>query len=114
MQNFFSRLDFLIDMMTLSKYTTGNRKKQVEFMRTITESSIILTSFLVNRLFYHKKLPQPFNIKKILVVKLDHIGDVLLATPVITNLRLHYPHAHIALLVGSWSKQVVECSPHLD
>ena len=83
-------------------------------MRTLTESSIILTSFWVNQLFYRKRLPPPSDIKKILVVKLDHIGDVLLATPVITNLRLHYPHAHIALLVGSWSKQVIECNPHLD
>ena len=83
-------------------------------MRTLTESLIILTSFLVNRLFYRKSLPLPLDIKKILVVKLDHIGDVLLATPAITNLRLHYPHAHIALLVGSWSKQVVECNPHID
>ena len=83
-------------------------------MRTLTESSIILTSFLVNRLFYRKRLPSPSDIKRILIVKLDHIGDVLLATPTITNLRLHYPHAHITLLVGSWSKQVVECNPHID
>jgi ADP-heptose:LPS heptosyltransferase len=83
-------------------------------MRTFTESSIILASFLVNQLFYRKKLPPPSDIKKILVVKLDHIGDVLLATPVITNLRLHYPHAHITLLIGSWSKQVVKCNPHID
>jgi len=83
-------------------------------MRALTESIIILASFLVNQLFYRKKLPPPLDIKKILVVKLDHIGDVLLATPVITNLRLHYPHAHIAMLVGSWSKQVVKCNPHID
>ncbi|MBC8228349.1 hypothetical protein H8E77_02225, partial [bacterium] len=83
-------------------------------MRILTESSIILTSFLVNRLFYRKRLPSPSDIKRILIVKLDHIGDVLLATPTITNLRLHYPHAHITLLVGSWSKQVIECNPHLD
>ena len=84
------------------------------FMRTLTESSIILTSFLINQLFYRQKLPPPSDIQKILVVKLDHIGDVLLATPAITNLRLHYPHAHITLLVGSWSKQVIECNPHID
>jgi len=83
-------------------------------MKTLIESSIILTSFWVNRLFYRKSLPPPTDIKKILVVKLDHIGDVVLATPVLTNLRLHYPHAHIAMLAGSWSKQVVQYNPHLD
>jgi len=84
------------------------------FMRTLTESSIILTSFLINQLFYRQKLPPPSDIQKILVVKLDHIGDVFLATPAITNLRLQYPHAHIAMMVGSWSKQVIECNPHID
>ena len=83
-------------------------------MRVLIESSIILTSFLVNQLFYRKRLPPPSDIKKILVVKLDHIGDVLLATPVITNLRLYYPNAHITLLVGSWAKQVIEHNLHLD
>ena len=83
-------------------------------MRTITESSIIFTSFLINQLFYRKRLPPPSDIQKILVVKLDHIGDVLLATPAIANLRLQYPHAHIAMMVGSWSKQVIECNPHID
>jgi predicted lipopolysaccharide heptosyltransferase III len=101
--------------MTLSKYTTGKGKIKVEnFMTVLTESSIILTAFLIDRFFYRKNLPSPSNIKKILIVKLDHIGDLLLVTPVITNLRRHYPHAHIAMLVGSWSKQVIECNPHID
>lgn len=48
---------------------------------------------------------------KILVVKLGAIGDVLAATPAFKALRKKYPDAHISLLVGEWSKNVVENNP---
>ncbi len=40
-------------------------------------------------------------IKKILVIKLRHIGDVLLTAPVFRALRENFPDAHIATLVNS-------------
>ena len=49
----------------------------------------------------------PENIKSVTVVKLDHIGDVILATPVIESLRIGYPEAKIRVVVGSWSKGVL-------
>jgi len=48
----------------------------------------------------------PENIKSVTVVKLDHIGDVILATPVIESLRTGYPEAKIRVVVGSWSNGV--------
>ena len=82
------------------------------FPKTLTEHITLLSSFLINKILYRKTLAS--DVKKILIVKLDHIGDVLLATPVITNLKLRYPQAHIAILVGSWSKSIVESNPYLD
>jgi ADP-heptose:LPS heptosyltransferase/glycosyltransferase involved in cell wall biosynthesis len=41
--------------------------------------------------------------KKILLLKLDHLGDFVLAIPAITRLRARYPSATIDLVVGSWS-----------
>ena len=81
-------------------------------LKSLTEYVTLLSSFLINNILY-RKLPAS-DVKKILIVKLDHIGDVLLATPVITNLRLRYPGAHIAMLVGSWSKSIIESNPYLD
>jgi ADP-heptose:LPS heptosyltransferase/GT2 family glycosyltransferase len=43
-------------------------------------------------------------IKKILVVKLDHLGDVILSLPAIRRLKQAFPDADITALVGSWSK----------
>lgn len=41
--------------------------------------------------------------KRILVSKLDHMGDLVLAIPAIMKLRARYPDAHIEALVGSWN-----------
>jgi lipopolysaccharide heptosyltransferase II len=52
--------------------------------------------------------------KRILIVRTDRIGDVLLSTPVIENLRQVYPHAYIAVLVSPYTKEIVEANPYLD
>ncbi len=41
--------------------------------------------------------------KKILLLKLDHLGDFVLAIPAISRLKARYPNATIDLVVGSWS-----------
>ena len=50
---------------------------------------------------------------RILVVKLDHVGDVVLATPALRALRTAHPAARIDALVASGSRFVVQGSPHL-
>jgi heptosyltransferase-2 len=57
----------------------------------------------------------PFkSFKRILVIRCDHIGDVLMSTPVFKALRIKYPNAHIAVLVGSWAKELVELNPYIN
>lgn len=56
----------------------------------------------------------PSNIKSITVIKLDHIGDVILATPVIESLRIGFAEAKIRVVVGSWSKEVLYRNPNVD
>ncbi len=52
--------------------------------------------------------------QRILVVKLDHLGDVLLATPVFSNLRRAYPDAELHALTGAWSRMVMENHPDVN
>jgi len=54
------------------------------------------------------------NIKKILIIKPGAIGDVLLATPVIENLRYHFPDAVINFLTQSYCREVLVDNPYLD
>lgn len=42
--------------------------------------------------------------KRILVSKLDHMGDLLLALPALSRLRARYPKARLDLLCGSWNE----------
>lgn len=51
------------------------------------------------------------NQKKILIIKLAAIGDVVMATPAFAAIRRHDPEAHITLLVGAWAAPVVEYNP---
>jgi len=52
--------------------------------------------------------------KRILVVKLSAIGDVLMATPVAKALRVAFPDAYIAWIVERKSADVVLGNPYLD
>ncbi len=59
--------------------------------------------------------PEPRkDFKRILIVRTDRIGDVLLSTPVIKALRDNYPDAYIAMMVSPYAKDIVEGNPNLD
>ncbi len=53
-------------------------------------------------------------IHRILVIRTDRIGDVVLSLPVVTALRRRYPKSHLAILVHPDVYQVVEKFPDLD
>jgi heptosyltransferase-3 len=54
------------------------------------------------------------NIKNILVVKLRHIGDVLLTSPAFRALRENFPNAHISALVNSGTEEALAGNPLID
>jgi ADP-heptose:LPS heptosyltransferase/GT2 family glycosyltransferase len=56
----------------------------------------------------------PNSVQKILVVKLDHIGDCVGAVPAIRRLKHRFPHAKIGVLSGSWSKPIWSLVPEID
>ncbi len=95
---------------------------------TVSDKSVILKSMLGNLreiftliasaalqyLFYRSRLPDNWSPQRILVVKLDHLGDILLATPVFSNLRRAYPNAELHALIGGWSRVIVENHPAVN
>lgn len=54
------------------------------------------------------------DVKKVLVIKLRAIGDVLLSTVVLRNLRHHFPNAQIDFLTEPPSREVLEGNPSID
>lgn len=51
---------------------------------------------------------------RILLIRPDHLGDMVLTTPVLDALKSHIPGAHITMMVGPWSSEVVARHPAID
>jgi len=54
------------------------------------------------------------NVKKILVIKLRHIGDVMLTIPVFRALRENFPDSHISALINSGTEEVLSGNHLID
>lgn len=52
--------------------------------------------------------------QRILVIRRDNIGDLVLTTPLIAALRRRFPQAWIAVLANSYNAPVLEGHPDLD
>jgi heptosyltransferase-2 len=51
---------------------------------------------------------------RILIVRTDRIGDVVLSTPVIKILRDNFPSSYIAMMVNPVTQELVRGNPYLD
>jgi len=60
------------------------------------------------------KVIDPAAVKRILVVRTDAIGDLLLATPALAALREKFPHAHIAVMVRPYNQFVLKDNPDVN
>ena len=54
------------------------------------------------------------SLNNILIIKLRDIGDNILCTPLIRNLKQHLPNVSISILTWSYSIPVFEKNPHID
>ncbi|MEA3306033.1 MAG: glycosyltransferase family 9 protein [Candidatus Omnitrophota bacterium] len=52
--------------------------------------------------------------KRILLIRTDRLGDVVLSTPAVKALREAYPGSYIAFMVRPYTKDIVEGNPYLD
>jgi ADP-heptose:LPS heptosyltransferase len=74
----------------------------------------LLRSWLLRvvALFGRHHVRQP--VHRVLVIKPDHLGDVLLLTPALRELRAGLPHTHITLMIGPWAADAVRDNPDVD
>jgi ADP-heptose:LPS heptosyltransferase len=56
----------------------------------------------------------PEHPKKILFLRLDHIGDIICSLPAISIIRKKYPDAHISILVSLEGEALLRHSPFVD
>jgi heptosyltransferase III len=55
--------------------------------------------------------PLPARPRRILLMRPDHLGDVLLSSPAVALLRAELPDAELTYLVGPWSMEVARHGP---
>jgi len=53
-------------------------------------------------------------VKRILAVKLDHLGDCVTVLPALRRLKQHFPAARLAVLSGPWARDVWALEPAID
>lgn len=80
-------------------------------LRTLILLLVRLLGLYAVRKATHKAAATP---PRILLIRPDHLGDVVLTTPVLDALKTHAPDAHITMMVGSWSSEIVARHPALD
>lgn len=56
--------------------------------------------------------PPPF--RKILLVRTDRVGDLVLTTPTIASFRRSWPHARLEIVVNDYTEPVMRHSPDVD
>lgn len=88
-----------------------NKKKRLS---ALIINSIIEFLWLPKRIFSHKVDLKELKPKKILALRLDHVGDVVMTSPSLAFLRRKFPQAKIILLADSTCKHLYNSDPNLD
>lgn len=89
--------------------------KTLECMGLIKTEDVLREARRLLALNYQPRTyKQKGDFKRILIVRTDKIGDVLLSTPVIKALRDSYPNAYIAMMIRPYAYDVIWGNPFLD
>jgi heptosyltransferase-2 len=88
------------------------RRQDPVCIRTVRSFDVLLAARLVLEGGLGRTDPRRY--QRILLVRTDRIGDLLLTTPVFKSLREHYPASFIAALVSSATRAIVDGNPYID
>ena len=79
----------------------------------MTTADVVLAAgaAIARRFVRHRESVKP---TRILLLRLERIGDLLMALPGIAAVRRHAPAARIDLVVGSWNKELARAIPYVD
>ncbi|HKW51846.1 MAG TPA: glycosyltransferase family 9 protein [Candidatus Eisenbacteria bacterium] len=80
----------------------------------MSEFLLLLCSALVSRVVNVLGRMHPKGTARVLIVKLDHVGDVILATPAIRAMREARPQDPIDVLLAPGSSVALEGNPHIE
>ncbi len=94
----------------------GNKKLNL-LARCFRQGFYILFDWIGYLIFYPRQLfhrKSKFSFGKILIIRLDRIGDLILSTPAIRAVRNTFPKAKIHLLINEYTKDLVIGNPNIN
>ncbi len=65
-------------------------------------------------LFFRPRQKFPDEVKKILVSRIDHLGDVFIASSILPHLKKAYPEAKLHFMAGEWAWSYLRSNANLD
>lgn len=74
----------------------------------------LLFTLLLSPLLRWRAGTAPVQPKRILVIQLAKIGDLLCSTPVFRELKRRYPGARLEVMATGVNAPLLECNPHVD
>ena len=88
-------------------------------MKYLTQKQFILPLAILDIIgsivfFYKKFRTQPNSPKKVLFIRLEHIGDMVMATPVFETWKNNYPQCKIHVLCKNLTKPIINDNPFVD
>ncbi len=85
-------------------------------VKPIYKPFLYCIDFMGSFLFRNKKKEvfEKEKIKRIAIIRFDHLGDVILTTPLFRILRMKFPHAKITLLCRTIAKEIMQENKNLD
>lgn len=85
-------------------------------LRDLARASVVIGAPGMGRVISRRRAARhgQADAPRILLVRPDHLGDVLLTTPAIAALRAALPNAQLIALVGPWAAEALAGNPHLD
>ena len=93
-------------------YKLRSRSRTVPFIIVILNALLGLPFYLYRMLANSKAtFGDP---ERILIIRADRIGDMVLTTPIFKPLKERYPLAHIICMASTLSSQLIERNPYID
>lgn len=77
-------------------------------------NSFLYVIYIITILFRKKRNGSLKTLNSFLFVRLDHIGDVILSTPIYHSIKEKFPNSKITVLCGSWSADIIKTNPFID
>ena len=90
-------------------HENAERAREIFFYPAVNAAAYIL------RLFYRRqRASAPARPRKILIIRIDRLGDMVLSAPAIRAVRSTFPESEIHLLAAPYTAEIAALNPHIN